>query len=66
MKITVNGSQMELRQGALLPELLERCGMQINSTAVWINGIQPLFSDYAETEIHDGDNVRLYFMCIGG
>lgn len=66
MKVTANGTEYVLREGALLPELLDACGMAANTSAVWINDVQPLFAQYETTELHDGDEVRIYFMCIGG
>ena len=56
----------ELPEGAKLVDLLEVRNMSINSVAVWLNGRQPMYSEYADLQLHDGDELKLYYMCIGG
>ena len=66
MTVKANGKEYELPEGAMLSELLELRNMSINSTAVWINGRQPMYSEYSALQLHDGDELKLYHMCIGG
>lgn len=66
MTVKANGKEYELPEGALLCDLLTLRNMSINSTAVWINGRQPMYSEYATLQLHDGDELKLYHMCIGG
>lgn len=66
MIVKANGKEYELPEGALLNDLLEMRNMSINSVAVWINGRQPMYSEYADMQLHDGDELKLYYMCIGG
>lgn len=66
MIVKVNGIEYELPEGALLNDLLALRNMSINSVAVWINGRQPMYSEYSALQLHDGDELKLYYMCIGG
>lgn len=66
MRVKANGKEYELPEGAKLEALLELRNMSINSTAVWINGRQPMYSEYAGLTLHDGDELKLLHMCIGG
>ena len=66
MTVTANGKSYELPDEAKLVDLLEVRNMSINSVAVWLNGRQPMYSEYADLQLHDGDELKLYYMCIGG
>lgn len=66
MKVKANGKEYEVPEGMMLNEFLELRNMSINSVAVWINGRQPLYAEYAGLQLHDGDELKLYYMCIGG
>ena len=66
MTVTANGKQYQLPEGAKLPELLELRNMSINSVAVWLNGRQPMYAEYEDLVLHEGDELKLYYMCIGG
>ena len=66
MIVTANGKAYELPEGAKLNDLLVLRNMSINSVAVWLNGRQPMYSEYECMQLHDGDELKLYYMCIGG
>lgn len=66
MIVTVNGKACELPDGAMLNDLLELRNMSINSVAVWHNGRQPMYAEYPSLQLQDGDELKLYYMCIGG
>ena len=66
MTVMANGKSYELPEGAKLDDLLQLRNMSINSVAVWLNGRQPMYSEYADLQLHDGDELKLYYMCIGG
>lgn len=64
--VHVNGEEIKMPEGASLTELLAQRGMEINTAAVWINGVQPPCADYPSTTLRHGDEIKLYPISIGG
>ena len=64
--LKINGNSVEMESPGSLSELLDRQGFQENSVAVWYNGKQLLQSDYAQTMVGKGDDIRVAQISIGG
>lgn len=65
MYLTVNGSALDLPPDASVAHLIERLGSVGQRLAVEINGIIVARSGYADTALHEGDQVEIV-QAIGG
>lgn len=64
--ITVNGKQVESREGETLLELLEEQGFRLAVIAVECNGVILRREAYGETLLHAGDKIEVVSFVGGG
>ncbi len=65
MKIMLNGKECQIEEGSTAGVLLETMGYK-GKTAVWINGVQLLLSDYQKHLIKEADQVKILRIIGGG
>jgi len=66
ISLQVNGKPVELEQPTLLPDYLERLGVDPRAVAVEHNGEIVERSSYASVTLSDGDRVEIVRMVGGG
>lgn len=63
--VSVNNGQEELEKGAMVGHLLKSKGLN-SRVAVWVNGKQLLLKEYENTQLSEGDHVKILRIVGGG
>jgi sulfur carrier protein len=64
--ITVNGREIEWRQGMTIQNVLDECGYTYRMIAVWVDGTPYRREHFAATVVPDGSEVQALHMISGG
>ena len=66
MRVTVNGADREVEDGATMVQLVEGLGLQVGSVVVEHNGTALLRSEVVAASLAEGDVVELVKAVAGG
>ena len=66
MMVRLNGTPQELDSGATLQSLIQSSDFSRFDLAIWINERQLMYAEYANTPLHDGDEVKIIRLMGGG